>query len=355
MKESPMIKHTPTLEEVAAAAGVSRSTASRAINGGSRVSPEAQAAVDDAIARLGYTPNRAARSLVTRRSESIGLIVPEPDIRVLSDPFFAYVIRGMNLALKDTDVQLVLLMAQPGESLSRIGKYLGNAHIDGAVVVSHHHEDQLENLIVQSRTPAVFVGRPFLPLKELNVVDTNNLGGGRLATEHLIAQGRRNIAHIAGPTDMTAGEDRATGWRQALEAAGLAPGPMHGGEFTSAMGAYAMERILAEDPTIDAVFAGSDLMASGALRVLEHHGRRVPEDIAIVGYDNLGVAETTEPPLTTVINPVSDMTRWATFELLYQLGYISEEDRYGGLDLDGVVRTGNTTVLPAKLVERRSS
>lgn len=345
----------PTLEEVAASAGVSRSTASRAINGGSRVSPEAQQAVDAAIARLGYIPNRAARSLVTRRTESIGLIVPEPDVRVLSDPFFASVIRGLNIALKDTDIQMVLLIAQPGESTSRINRYLNNGHVDGAIVVSHHHKDQLDEMILKSRTPAVFVGRPYTANEQIHVVDVDNVAGGRVATEHLIAKGRKRIAHLSGPQDMAAGQDRRTGWLQALRSAGLEPGPEFGGEFTSACGARAMEQILEADPHIDAVFAASDLMANGALRVLESHGLRIPEDVSVVGYDDLGVAASATPPLTTVVNPVSDMTRWATFELLFQLGYISREDRNGGLDENGVVRTGNSIVLPTVLVERESA
>lgn len=345
----------PTLEEVAAAAGVSRSTASRAINGGSRVSPEAQAAVDAAIARLGYIPNRAARTLVTRRTESIGLIVPEPDVRVLSDPFFASVIRGLNLALKDTDLQLVLLIAQPGDSSTRISRYLNNGHVDGAVVVSHHHKDQLETIILKSRTPAVFVGRPYLHNDSLRVVDVDNVAGGRVATEHLISKGRTRIAHISGPTDMAAGEDRLIGWKQALATAGLEPGPVYGGEFTTVMGAHAMEQILEEDPNIDAVFAGSDLMALGALRVLESHGKRVPQDVSLVGYDDLGVAASSVPPLTTVANPVSDMTKWATFELLYQLGYMTDEERLGALNVSGVVRTETSIILPTVLVERESS
>lgn len=140
-----------------------------------------------------------------------------------------------------------------------------------------------------------------------------------------------------------------------MAAAGVAPGPVRGGEFTSVMGVAAMEDILAEDPSIDAVFAGSDLMAVGALRVLEKHGRRVPEDVAVVGYDDLGVAATAMPPLTTVVNPVSEMAKWATSELLFILGYITADERHAGLDTAGVVREGNMIVLPTVLVERASS
>lgn len=345
----------PTLEQVAAEAGVSRSTASRAINGGSKVSPTAQKAVDAAIARLRYVPNRAARSLVTKRTDSIGLIVPEPDERVLSDPFFASVIRGLNVALQDTDIQLVLLIANPGETISRISRYLSRGHLDGAIVVSHHEGDEFEEMILNSRTPCVFVGRPFGAAEGLKYVDLDNEAGGRIATEHLIARGRRNIAHIAGPADMSAGTDRKRGWHSALEQASLEPGPVFSGEFTTATGSAAMEWILDSDPSIDAVFAGSDLMAIGALQVLRQRGMRVPQDVAVVGYDNLGVSESSSPPLTTVVNPVNEMTRWAVSELLYVLGHLTEEERSQGLQTNGVVRTENSIILPPILIERSSS
>ncbi|MBI9114731.1 LacI family DNA-binding transcriptional regulator [Sanguibacter suaedae] len=351
-----MSTQIPTLEEVAQEAGVSRSTASRAINGGSRVSPEAQAAVDDAIARLGYIPNRAARSLVTRRTNSIALVVPEPDERVLNDPFFAATLRGMNTALKDSDLQLVLLIAKPGESTSRLGRYLRNGHVDGAIVVSHHRKDDLETAIVASQLPAVFVGRPFRLLSGLRFVDVDNLAGGRLATEHLVSRGCRNVAHIAGPGDMTAGEDRLEGWREALRAAGLPDGPVERGDFTTAAGVRAMEAILEADPTIDGVFAASDLMAVGALRVLAKHGRSVPGDVAVVGYDDLGVAEGTVPALTTVSNPVVRMARAATEELLSTLGILTDEAF--SPDLEGfrtVSRTQSEIVLLPELVERSST
>ncbi|PFG32477.1 LacI family transcriptional regulator [Sanguibacter antarcticus] len=348
--------HVPTLEEVAQTAGVSRSTASRAINGGSRVSPEAQTAVDDAIARLGYIPNRAARSLVTRRTNSIALVVPEPDERVLSDPFFAATLRGMNASLKDTDLQLVLLIDKPGETSGRIGRYLRNGHVDGAIVVSHHRKDDLESVIDVSRLPAVFVGRPFKVFPGLRFVDVDNFGGGVIATQHLIARGRRNIAHIAGPSDMTAGEDRQAGWRHALAQQGLPEGPLAGGDFTTAAGIEAMEAILAEDPTVDGVFAASDLMAVGAMRVLAKHGRSVPDDVAVVGYDDLGVAEGAIPALTTVRNPVVRMARHATDELLTTLGVFSADDlSEPPHDVTSTMAEDGHTVLAPELVERSST
>lgn len=310
--------HAPTLEEVAEQAGVSRSTASRAINGGFKVSPEAQAAVDAAVELLGYTPNRAARSLVTRRTDSVALVVPEPDEKVLTDPYFAGTLRGLSAALADTDIQLVLLIARPGED-QRTLRYLRNGHVDGAVVVSHHRDDTLASALGASRLPCVFVGRPWAAPYPVQYVDLDNYLGGRRATEHLIAAGCTRIGTIAGPLDMAVGVDRLAGWRQALQDAGLSDEAMVRGDFTAAGGAEAMERLLDAHPDIDGLFAASDLMAVGALQVLAQRGRPVPGEIRVIGFDDLGVAATTSPPLTTMANPVVEMSRVAGGMLLEQI------------------------------------
>lgn len=307
---------TPTLDEVAHAAGVSRSTASRAINGGSRVSPEAQQAVDDAVARLGYSPNRAARSLVTRRTDSIALVVPEPDERILSDPFLSGTLRGVNAALGTSQLQLVLVMARPGEKDGRIARYLKSGHVDGAIVASHHREDGLESALIGAQIPAVFVGRPFNDSDDLRYVDMDNFEGGSVAGHHLIAQGRSRIGTVSGPLDMTAGVDRLAGWRTAMEAAGLDAHRVEHADFTRDSGAEAMARLLVSAPDLDAVFVASDLMASGALRTLRDAGLRVPEDIAVVGYDDLGIAANSLPALTTVRNPVIELASAATRTVL---------------------------------------
>ena len=306
----------PTLEQVAERAGVSRSTASRAINGGLRVSPEARASVGAAVAELGFTPNRAARSLVTRRTDSVALVVPEPDERVLSDPFFAGTINGLNSVLRDTELQLVLVMAPPADISARTVRYLRGGHVDGAVVVSHHRDDRLVDELHRSALPTVFIGRPFEGGHHVRYVDVDNAGGGRIAAEHLVRLGRRRIATIAGPQDMSAGLDRLAGWSAALTEAGLANDAVAYGDFTTAGGARAATQLLAEHPDIDALFVASDLMAVGALGVLAEAGRRVPADIALIGYDDVTVAATTSPPLTTMVNPVVAMARTAAAMLV---------------------------------------
>jgi DNA-binding LacI/PurR family transcriptional regulator len=301
----------PTLDQVAERAGVSRSTASRAINGGLRVSSQAQASVDAAVADLGFIPNRAARSLVTRRTYSVALVVPEPDERVLSDPFFASTINGLNAALRDTDLQLVLVMARPEEIATRTLRYLRGGNVDGAVVVSHHRHDVLADGLHRSGLPTVFVGRPFKGGHHVRYVDMDNTGGGRMATEYLLSTGRRRIGTIAGPQDMSAGLDRLSGWSAALEEAGLAADAVAYADFTTTSGAHAAAQLLAEHPDLDGLFVASDLMAVGALAELAQAGRVVPGDVAVVGYDNLGAATTTTPTLTTIVNPVVAMARTA--------------------------------------------
>ena len=303
----------PTLEEVAALAGVSRSTASRALNGGKRVSAAAQAAVDAAIAQLNYTPNRAARSLVTRRTDSIALVIPEPDERVLTDPFFSGTLNGLSSALAGSDLQLVLIISRPGEA-ERTERYLRNGHVDSAVVVSHHKSDRLDTLLANSRMPSVFVGRPLNEVGRLHYIDVDNYGGGRLAAEHLVSLGRKRIGMVAGPQDMAAGRDRLRGWVDVLEASGLPTDMLVTSDFTADTAQDAMAELLDKHPDIDAVLAGSDLIAVGCINVLHERGRSVPDEIAVIGFDNLGVS--TSPALTTITNPVVAMSRAAGHMLI---------------------------------------
>jgi DNA-binding LacI/PurR family transcriptional regulator len=310
---------TPTLDEVAALAGVSRATASRAINGGTKVSPKARDAVDAAVRTLGYSPNPAARSLVTRRTDSVALVVPEPDDRVFSDPFFARTLRGVSRVLGARDLQLVLLLTGPGQEEQRMLRYLRNRHIDGAIVVSHHRNDHLSDHLADMGLPCVFVGRPWTSADRVAYVDTDNVAGGLEATNTLVERGCRRIGTIAGPADMTASADRLDGWRTAMLAAGLADDAVVHGDFTEAGGEAAAARLLRRHPDLDGLAVASDLMAVGALRALAAVGRRVPDDVAVVGYDDIGVAERTTPPLTTVHAPVGDMADQAARLLLEQL------------------------------------
>ncbi len=335
-----IVGRLPTLEDVAAAAGVSRSTASRAINGGVKVSADAQAAVDAAVLTLGFSPNRAARALVTARTNSIALVIPEPDDRVTADPFFASVIKGLGQALDDTEFAMVLLLARPGDSAEKTLRYLRHGHVDGSVVVSHHATDTIERALAAGRLPCVFVGRPWYSPDGFSYVDTDNRLGAQLATTHLVDIGRRRVGTVAGPRDMVAAVDRLDGWSAALAAAGLPRTAVEHGDFTTPGGAAAARRLLERVPDLDAIFVANDLMAVGVLDVLRQSGRSVPADVAVVSYDNAALSAATDPPLTTVVNPVAELARAAGSVLI---------DRVHGNPV------GAPIIFPPSLIRRASA
>ena len=299
-----------TLEDVARVAGVSRATSSRVVNGSPRVSPDAQRSVEDAIARLGYVPNRAARSLVTRRSDSIGVIIPATTTRLFGDPFFNLFLNGIGSAVGSRGLQLVLLMPQSGEEEKRLEQYVAAGHVDGVVLTALHGDDPLPERLAARGVPVVVNGRPPRDARA-SYVDADSRGGARSAAAHLLGGGRRKVATISGSLDMPAAVDRLLGYRDALEAAGLPVDPSleEVGDFSPEGAARAMERLLERRPDLDGVFVASDSMAVMALRVLEGAGRRVPDDVAVVGFDDQPIARTTRPQLSSVRHPIQAMSQ----------------------------------------------
>ena len=326
----------PTLEAVAARAGVSRATVSRVVNGATNVKPGVRTAVMRAVEELGYIPNSAARSLVTQRTDSIALVVSEPPSRVFSDdPFFSAVIRAVSQELEAADRQVILMLASSPAGHARVERYVAGGHVDGVILLSMHGADPLPATLGRSRVPMVSHGRPVSSLP-VPYCDCDNHGGARDAVEHLIGRGRRRIATIGGPPDMTAAQDRLDGYQAALADAGR-PSLVATGDFTRESGAAAMRLLLAQDPGIDAVFAASDLMAIGALGALRSAGRRVPDDVAVAGFDDIGLARFTDPPLTTVRQPVVEVAACIVQMLL------------------GTDPTTEPVILPTKLIVRESA
>lgn len=331
-------KRLPTLEDVAAQAGVSRATASRVVNTDPRVGRLARESVEAAITELGYRPNRNARSLVRPEADSIAVVVPEAEDRVFADPFFASTLAAITQALSDSPVQVLLAMGQPGQS-QKIERYLRGGYTDGAIVVSHHKDDHIWQVLQATKLPAVYVGRPYAGEVGIPYVDVDNRAGGALAAQHLIEAGRRRIATITGPMDMAAGEDRLAGWGQALRTAGLADDLVEQGDFSAESGALAMRRLLQREPQLDAVFVASDLMAVSAMHELQGAGVRVPHQVAVVGFDDSQAAQLTRPPLTTVLNPVAGMAS-AAVGMLQKL--MNDDD-------------AGPVILPTELIRRESS
>jgi DNA-binding LacI/PurR family transcriptional regulator len=305
----------PTLEKVALRAGVSRATASRVVNGSPKVAADIREAVLRAVEELGYVPNQAARSLVTQRTDSMALVLSEGASRIFSDdPFFSGIIRGVSQELETADKQLVLLMTDSVPSHDRIERYVATGHVDGVMVASIHGADPLPARLSRMGLPVVCNGRP-MGRSNVPYVDVDNEAGAQRAVRYLLDHGRRRIATIAGPQDMIAGVDRLAGYRAELRESDRRS-IVAMGDFTRESGAAAMRQLLADDPALDAVFVASDLMADGALRALRQAGRRVPDDVAVIGFDDNEIARYTEPPLTTVRQPVIEIGRTMARQLL---------------------------------------
>ncbi|MER7884385.1 LacI family DNA-binding transcriptional regulator [Streptomyces fimicarius] len=334
----------PTLEDVARAAGVSRATVSRVINGVRNVDPVIQEAVRHAVSVTGYTPNRAARSLVTRRADAVALVVSGAGVepaaeedsdagaagrdgtgdagsftaQVFADPFFGRVVTGVVNYLRPRGMHPVLMFAETSRAREEVVAYLRQGSADGALVVSTHAEDPLPALIADAGLAAVLYARPARPVP-VSYVDLAHQDGARLAAEHLLGRGCRRIATISGPLDVPAGQARLTGFRDTMARHGHPYVPTAEGQFTQESGEAAMERLLAEHPDLDGVFAANDLMALGACHVLREHGRSVPGDVAVVGFDDSSAALACRPPLTTVRQPVEGMAAEMTRLLLDRL------------------------------------
>lgn len=294
-----------------------------------------------AVDELGYVPNRAARSLVTRRTDTVALVVSEPGDRLFGDPFFAATVRGITERLAASPFQLLLTMAGTDRDRERVAAYLTDQHVDGVLLISLHADDGLARTLEARGVPTVCGGRPEGGMPPV-VVDAENRTGGRLAVAHLLARGRRRLAVVAGPQDMSSGRDRLAGARDAMAAAGLDPGALRvvPGDYSEASGEAAMRSLLAEGDPPDAVFAASDLMAVGVLRAVRDAGLTVPGDLAVVGFDDSPVCRHTDPELTTVAQPVVEMGAVMAGLLL---------DRIAGREVPA------ETVLPTRLVVRAST
>lgn len=328
----------PTLEQVAARARVSRATVSRVVNGDPRVGDAARQAVELAVRELRYTPNRAARSLVTRRSDSIAVVIPEPTAQLFGDPFFPRFLRGVSETLAREDLQLVLLMPQGRPDEARVARYLAEGHTDGVLLVSLHGSDPLPGDLSERGIPVVVGGRP--PAAGISYVDVDNRAGASSAVTHLVSTDRRRIVTIAGPQDMPAGADRLAGYRETLSRTGSrgADDDVEVADFSLDGGRSAMERLLERVPNLDAVFVASDLMAVGALEALARAGRRVPQDVAVIGYDDSPLAASSRPTLSSVRQPIEDMGREMTRLLLDRVRHPDAAPRHVILDTSLVLR-----------------
>ena len=293
----------PTLEMVAALAGVSRATVSRVVNGSPSVDPDLVHSVEKAVRTLNYVPNRAARTLASRRTYTVTLLVPESTSKVFADPFFATVVEGVARYLNTTEYMLNMVTSSEANP-EKTRRYLLGGNVDGVLVVSHHTGDDSWARLDGS-LPLVFAGRPLVNADDSYFVEVDNEEGAAAATARLVEAGRRRIATIAGPQDMPPGVDRLAGWRTTLLKAGLDDALVETGDFTVTSGAAAMRRLLDREKPLDGLFVANDQMAAGAYSVIKERGLRIPEDIAVVGFDDDYYATSLSPALTTIHHPIA--------------------------------------------------
>lgn len=336
---APEGRRRATVHDVALEAGVSRGTISRYMNGERYVSAEARLAIEAAIEKVGYVPNGAARNLAARRSMAVGFIVHEPHALFLEDPNIGSIMLGANTALSAADYQMVTLIVDSERDTERVARYLSGGFIDGAVIVSARTKDPISRAVERLAMPSAFVGHP--PGVLAAYVGVDNRGAAKAITERLVATGRSRIGMIAAALDRDSGSDRLAGFTNALgsrfDPALVEEVPL----YSYAAGVAGMQRLLQRAPDLDGVFAASDAVAAGAIEALRMAGRRVPEDVGVVGFDDSTWATRTQPPLSTVHQPAEGLGRAAAEVVLTQL-------ETGDLTFTG-------TMLPTPIVWRASA
>lgn len=328
-----------TLKQISEMAQVSPSTVSRVINEYPNVSRDVRERVQQAVRKTGYQPNPAARSLARGKSQVLGLIIPKSAATVCSDPFFAHTIQGAAAACKARDYVLSLVLFHTIEDEARsVARILSQQMLDGVILTATQRDNQTVYRLLDSGIPFVMIGQH--DNDQVSFVDSDNQAGAYTAVTYLIRQGFQRIATITGPLNNLAAVQRKQGYLQALaDRERMATEALIAeGDFTEASGYTAMHTLLPQRP--DAVFVASDLMAQGALRAIQQAGLSVPNDVALIGYDDLPPAAMTNPPLTTVRQPIKRVGYTAVEILLELLAHGPEPPR--------------RIILPTELVIRQS-
>ncbi|NLW09724.1 MAG: LacI family transcriptional regulator [Firmicutes bacterium] len=298
-----------TIKDVAKRVGVSPSVVSRALNNRYGVRESTREKIVRAAKEMGYYPNAAARSLVTRRTATIGVMMAD-----LSEPYYTQIIKGMEFSASKSGY--TLLFSNSYESLEKskvLEKMVYAERVDGVVIVGSNIEEQEYILkLVERKVPFVLLERDFAD-PCINCVYVDNVYGGYLATKYLLDKGHTRIAHISGKIGFQVALDRLEGYKKALREAGL---PFEKklvipGNFVWQDGYAAMKKLLRLRPRCTAVFTANDTMAFGALQAITESGLSVPEDIAVMGFDDLEFSSLTNPPLTTVSQPRYEMGKEA--------------------------------------------
>lgn len=305
-----------TIRDVAKRAGVAVSTASRALSGGS-ASEETREKVRKAAEELQFVPNLSARRLTGGHSNVVALVVDEPTDFLFRDDFIVSMLGQLSISLARKSLLPFLVLVSPGD-IDGFEELLGKSGAEGVVAVSFHEGERFSSAMRRMGKPVVFIGTPPKGFK-CPFVDVDNYDGGYQAGRHLVERGCQHLAMIEGPKDMPTPHERTSGFLAALEEYGLEPEMVCSGSYEMDNGVRSMERILDSFPNVDGVFAHSDKIAAGVLHVLSKAGRRVPDDVAVIGFDDLQAARLLSPPLTTIAQPLNVVADAATDMLSYRL------------------------------------
>jgi LacI family transcriptional regulator len=303
-----------TLEDIANLSGVSRSTVSRVVNGDVNVREETRERVLAVIHEHDFYPNLAARRLATGKTGIIELIIPAGVDTLFAEPFFGHLIQGVSAACNAREYSVMLWLAEPEYERRMVGRVINSGLVDGVVVSSTLADDPIIASLHENKIPFISIGSH--PTMDVNFLDLDNIGSGRVATQHLLDCGRKRIAAIMGPQNTMVGHDRYQGYRLALQQAGIEYDDrlMAFCDFSETCGFIAMKELLLAMP--DGVFAASDTMAVGAIRAIKEAGLSVPEDISVIGHDDMPVALQVSPALTTMRQPVFRMGEMAVESLI---------------------------------------
>lgn len=304
-----------TLEEIGKIAGVSRATVSRVINNHPNISDSVRRRVLEVIEETGYQPNIAARTLASNQSHILGLVIPAILSNVFTNPYYPRLIQGITHACNEADYTLTFFMFQtPAEQASGTSRIVNNALLDGLIVNADYNENSLIERLMKARMPFVQIGKP-IDNMPIHYVDADNLLGGKLATEHLINLGRKRVAQVATAKN-AAGEERHQGYLAALQENDMALNQnlIVQGDFSESQAYRVTKDLLEHKP--DGIFVQSDWMAIGVIRAIQEAGLRIPDDIAIVGFDDLPVAVRDKPHLTTIRQPIEGIGNAAVETLL---------------------------------------
>ena len=329
----------PTIRDVAKRAGVAPITVSRVINDSGYVSQGTRARVEAAIVELGYVPNTLARSLRSRRTNTLALVLTD-----ITNPFWTTVARGVEDAASDAGFNVILCNTDESQiEEDRYLRVLLQKQVDGVLLVPARSTSESVPRIQKQDTPVVVLDRR-VPDAPVDVVRCDSEGGAYQLTRLLLSLGHRRIAILSGPREVSTAEDRVTGYKRALAENGLNPEQdlIHYGEFTLENGYATTQRVLSIVPRPTALFAANNFIAIGALRALREAGLRVPEDVALVGFDDLPPALVVDPFLTVAAQPAYQMGQRATELLLARLSDQAPEEY-------------QQVVLPTELIVRRSS